>query len=109
MWCVPSHRPRATVSLLLALRDERRVTGPGEGVRRTREVRAIDRGGDPALRGVLRAGRGRPSASARRILGNDPRVTLTVRLPARKVDPVLRQTSSLVAVFRLSARISSNR
>src|SRR5256885_1577305 len=86
MWCVPSSRPRATVSLLLALRDEGRVPGAGQRVRRTREGRAIDRGSGPALRVVLPAGRRGASASARRNLGDDSRVIVDLPLsPARKV------------------------
>src|SRR2546430_1387428 len=107
MWCVPSYRPRATVSLLLALRDEGRVAGADQRVRRTRGGRAIDRGSGPALRVVLPAGRGRASASARRNLGDDSRVILDLpRSSARKSGS--RSRFSCIVLLILYARISSN-
>src|ERR1700704_4229618 len=67
MWCVPSYGPRAIVSLLLALRDERRVAGAGEGVRGAGWVRSVDCGGESPLRCLLPPCRGGVAAPAGRI------------------------------------------
>src|SRR5467141_874903 len=67
MWCVPAYGPRAIVSLLLALRDERRVAGAGEGVRGAGWVRSVDCGGESPLRGLLPPCRGGVAAPAGRI------------------------------------------
>src|SRR5438093_12896916 len=82
MWRVPSHGPQASVSVLLALRDQRSIPSAGQGVHRTREVRALDLGSSPALRRILRTSDGRAAASAGGIAGHDSRVIIVPPLSA---------------------------
>src|SRR5213593_1108151 len=74
MWRVPSYSPQASVSVLLALRDQRSIPGAGQGVHRTREVRALDLGSGPALRRILRTSGRRAAASPVGVAGDDSRV-----------------------------------
>src|SRR2546427_3698339 len=76
MWCVPSYSPQASISVLLALRDQRSIPGAGQGVHRTCEVRALDLGSGPALRRILRTSGRRAAASPVGVAGDDSRVIL---------------------------------
>src|SRR2546426_11334521 len=86
MWRVPSHSPQASVSVLLALLDQRAIPGAGQGVHRTCEVLALDRGSGPALRRILSTSDGRAAASPVGVAGDDPRV-IVVRPPLWRRNP----------------------
>src|SRR6058998_3728300 len=86
MWRVPSYSPQASVSVLLALRDQRSIPGAGQGVHRTREVRALDLGSGPALRRILRTSGRRAAASPVGVAGDDSRV-IVVRPPRWRRNP----------------------
>src|SRR5438094_6912283 len=87
MWRVPSYSPQASVSVLLALRDQRSIPGAGQGVHRTREVRALDLGSGPALRRILRTSGRRAAASPVGVASDDSRVIVD-RPPRWRRNPI---------------------
>src|SRR2546430_17285566 len=70
---VHAHGSREAVSVLLALRDPRRIPSPGERVRGPGGIVARPIGDRGAMRGILRPRGGRPRAVADRQPGGDSR------------------------------------
>src|SRR5438046_10257457 len=72
LWRIHAHGSWEAVSVLLALRGARWVSGPGQGVHRPDWLAARPVRGGSAMRSLLRSGRGRPSAIAERQPRRDP-------------------------------------